>query len=451
MVESQMILSWILLLVAFIPFIYLIINWKKSNLLLKFFIIIPFILILYLSWGFIVFSTPLYLPIYHEVNLSQDLSNRVLEFHARPILKEYLVAFETSSDKGCGGYKNGPWPESIKDLEIFVESEVEDKEYTVVLRDGRTYLAFNCGSSSFDFGKIVEFDNPFKNKKFIFHIKTNPPKYIQSLKLKLEHSGHDEFWAWSPLIYIEIFALAYGSILLYFTLIYLVIFVKHTTKKKSTRDYIEKRIIPFVISFLFIALFLMFITNLKKSSPSETDDEYAEKIINILLPDEDIYKILPSAKIKKADALGGKGSFLQYYQSFGIEAGVNVLIDRPDAIWLRHKITIGTDMANWELIKKETNWPEKKPFKRTYLLVQKRGEYGRMVGLAFYEGAMVEISIINSPVNHETIKNLEEVTWNVSKRLKDIYDLELKQIAEGPLFKDDPVITRPDLPDPDLK
>lgn len=191
--------------------------------------------------------------------------------------------------------------------------------------------------------------------------------------------------------------------------------------------------------------------------PEEYGYTFGKKIIDTLLPKEDVLKLVPSsADYGELGAIlwdyRDRGKILSYSESLDLGSGsmFNIRIDRPDGIKLRYKIVIGTDMRNWELIKKETSWPEDDPFKRAYVLVQRRGEKGRMAGLVFFEGMVVQIDIKGN-VNDDSIKNLEEVTWLVKDRVPSVYVEYLQGISEGPLFKDNPTLSRPDLPDPDLQ
>jgi len=130
-----------------------------------------------------------------------------------------------------------------------------------------------------------------------------------------------------------------------------------------------------------------------------------------------------------------------------VPTDVVVTIERKDEIELRYQITVGTDLSGWELIKTESSNSDS-PFQRIYVLVQARGEGKQMRGLSFYEGSFVEIDY-GGLVDNNTINNLVNVTWDVAHRQVEVYNDYLKSISEGPLFKNDPVLTRPDLPNPD--
>lgn len=175
-----------------LPMIMLIRNWKKSRLPIKLAIIIPFLFVLYLSQGFVIYSIqPLYRPVYEEVDLSNIKTNVTYEFSSLFILTDYLAGFEIVSDsnlpgfRGCGGYKSGPWPRNNSDVEVIVENHKVDKEVTITL-DNKTYYGFSCqmdnGIQYFDFGKLIKLES-FKEYHFKFYFKTIPPPNILNLSI----------------------------------------------------------------------------------------------------------------------------------------------------------------------------------------------------------------------------------------------------------------------------
>lgn len=191
--------------------------------------------------------------------------------------------------------------------------------------------------------------------------------------------------------------------------------------------------------------------------PGEYSNEFAEEIIDRILPRSNISKLV-KATARTGEALSvlndygdrGKSLSLQKALDLNTFSTFDVLIEREQDIKLRHKIVIGTDRAHWEVIRKETTYPNKRLFKRIYLLVQSRGPYARMSGIVFYKGASATIDLFG-PVNDSTIKTLGNVTWEMAKELELVYESKLKSISEGPLFKNNPTLTRPDLPDPDTQ
>lgn len=203
-----------------------------------------------------------------------------------------------------------------------------------------------------------------------------------------------------------------------------------------------------------------FIDNLLESSgvaikepPKEYSDKFAEEVIGKFITDEEKSSLVTDGAVPgKPQAIlfdygaSGKLLSLQSYLDMRGLSSVVVTLESKESIKLRHQINIGTDLATWELIKKETNRSDN-PFKRIYVFAQGRGEGKRMKGLSYYEGSIVEIEY-DGLINDETINNLVNITWNLAKKHPEIYDSYLKEISEG-LFKDDPVLTRPDLPDPD--
>ncbi len=199
--------------------------------------------------------------------------------------------------------------------------------------------------------------------------------------------------------------------------------------------------------------------------PEEIGDEFGENLVSQLITKEEILRIVNTSEgIRPTRAFvfdytgKGWGKILDYQKQLTMNSEKDyitsfiITLDKPGNIKLKHKIEIGTDKRNWEVIKKETNYPVEYPFKRTYLLVQRRGDGvgGRMVGVAYYEGAKVEFAVTRGLVNNETIEDLQEITWIFSERLEKIYNESIKEIAEGPFLEENPILTRPDLPDPDI-
>ena len=195
-----------------------------------------------------------------------------------------------------------------------------------------------------------------------------------------------------------------------------------------------------------------------EAPPTEYATEFARTVIEGLTTSKEISLLttedaVPGEYQSIFFNYGDRGTLLslqKYYdQRLGHSISVNVDIERKDNIRLRHKINIGTDYSNWELIKKETSYPNE-PFVRKYVLVQRRGEDGRMVGLSYYEGSVAKIEY-EGLVDDNAITNLVDVTWKIAERHEQVYDTYLRKISEGPLFANNPTITRPDLPDPDLE
>ncbi len=194
------------------------------------------------------------------------------------------------------------------------------------------------------------------------------------------------------------------------------------------------------------------------------DIEYFElgnTYLDLLTPEDSFGRIVKSPTKSRHNQLiaiifdyGDKGRSLSYQRPINSDSEqyviFDLLVDNPDRNKLRHKVDIGTDKKNWELIKKETNYPLNKPFKRTYLLVQKRGEDGVMEGLIYYEGAIITLRI-KGLVNEDTILGLQETTWDVAGRLENIHDKLISPlIGKVSIFQNNTILARPDLPDPDL-
>ena len=187
--------------------------------------------------------------------------------------------------------------------------------------------------------------------------------------------------------------------------------------------------------------------------PKEYGDDFAAKIVGLLLYQEDIQLISPpNARPMEPVSLlfdhgkdGGKILDLQHYLDLNGSEYITIGIERSIDIKLRHKVQGGDYLNHWELIRKESN-NNQTPFKRTYLFTTGRGDNKRIHGICFYEGTMIEIEF-EGFVDDELIKKFETVTWNISKRIDSVYENHLRSISEGPLFANDPIITRPDLPE----
>lgn len=182
----------------------------------------------------------------------------------------------------------------------------------------------------------------------------------------------------------------------------------------------------------------------------EISDKDAAIILDDLLPIDEWNTIYPrGGPPQGAKAIlfdyGDRGKLLSLQRLPGIIG----IIDDASGMRLRHKIVVGTDLAKWTCIRKESTWPQDNPFKRIYIFKRARGEEGDLRGLIFFEGAMVEISY-SGLVTDKISNDIAEITWRVATRLEGVYQKTIKPVSEGALFKNNPVLTRPDLPDPDL-
>jgi hypothetical protein len=127
-------------------------------------------------------------------------------------------------------------------------------------------------------------------------------------------------------------------------------------------------------------------------SPSLPKD-YAESLTELLLP----------AAEWKAERLSFANESSRAYQVTYGKGGI-VTVDRvmtkgncrfsiniasPTSARIRHQIMIGTDMAEWEIVRRDPPSSEGQPFARTYFL--RLPNSGRLRGLAFYEGTWAEL------------------------------------------------------------
>lgn len=129
---------------------------------------------------------------------------------------------------------------------------------------------------------------------------------------------------------------------------------------------------------------------------------------------------------------------------------VQLVVESPGAMRLRHKINVGTDLREWEIVRRETSYPEDRPFRRTYLLASPPGfSQPRLKGLLFFEGAMLELDSDVTPDDPRR-DAFESFIWRTAVRLAEVYDDTIRLLAEGVLFAGSVWTTRPDLPDPDL-
>ncbi|MCE5278732.1 MAG: hypothetical protein LLG03_11965 [Planctomycetaceae bacterium] len=177
----------------------------------------------------------------------------------------------------------------------------------------------------------------------------------------------------------------------------------------------------------------------------EVSDSEAEEIIGKLMPKTEWGLIAAGNRWpRSARACGNPGKDVELEKDYN-PARVEVYIEDIDGIRLRHKIMIGTDHANWKLIRKESTWPNDNPFKRIYVLRQV--DDGPLEGLIFLKQAIVEIDF-SGPLDAKKIEDFTALTWRTAARLEACYDTAIKPIAEK-MAKANPVVTRPELPDPD--
>lgn len=190
---------------------------------------------------------------------------------------------------------------------------------------------------------------------------------------------------------------------------------------------------------------------------SRLPNEDATRLLEELLPSDEWKHIYPDSNPQQdASAIlfdygeeGGKLLSLQRSLDPQSLSSITVGIQDAAGIRLRHQIIVEADLDSWELLRKETTWPEDNPFKRIYLFKLPEAHGHQIRGLIFLDSVKAEVSY-PGPFTDETIDEVESLTWRVSERLEEIYERELRAISEDPMFvRTQPLLLRPDLPDPD--
>ena|SRR5262245_48154260 len=182
--------------------------------------------------------------------------------------------------------------------------------------------------------------------------------------------------------------------------------------------------------------------------------------------------LLPSSEWKAEDLSFGGGSIRAYQVTYAKGGGI-ITVDRDEtnghcrfelkiepstAAKIRHQIMVGTDKAEWEIIRRDPPSPSGEPFARTYLL--RRPSTGQLLGLVFYEGTWAELACGGlpyppgsprvGPPPEAMEKSLLRLTWSLARRLRHVYEQDIAPIAKS-LDDGSPEITRPDLPDADAR
>ena len=188
------------------------------------------------------------------------------------------------------------------------------------------------------------------------------------------------------------------------------------------------------------------------SSETPVPDGFAEAITQELLPAAAwIGEHLPYAEAEHPKAYlidyGAKGKLITIDRWMSLKPNVRfaIHIERPASVPLRHKIMIGTDKSSWRILKRSPVSPIAGPFQRTYLLQHRQG--GAVFGAVFYEGVWATIEW-PTPSSKEQVQALERITWTLAKNLREKYSDRFFALANS-LEDGRPVVTRPDLPDPD--
>ena len=213
------------LVIACIPLILLIKNWSQSSIAKKLVIILPIIVVLYFSYGFVIYLTPIHEPIRVPLDLQKIEVNKTYTYSAYTFLPSYLVGLETNSEKDCSSWSNA------SNIEISFSQGSLTK--TII---GQQYVAYNCmeyrGSSQYDFGELVDIPN-FQRNSFSVTFKSLPPAYIKSMSFIVADTGDNEFFGEAaPIIYILDFIVVYLPLLIYWFITYM--YSKYAKRKNKT-------------------------------------------------------------------------------------------------------------------------------------------------------------------------------------------------------------------------
>ena len=183
-------------------------------------------------------------------------------------------------------------------------------------------------------------------------------------------------------------------------------------------------------------------------------DGYADAITDTLVPPADWKKLgLPYSDAEHAKAYlidyGDKGKLITIDRWLNLRPNVrfSLSIERPSAIPLRHKIMIGTDKADWQMLKRSPLSKDESLFHRAYLL--RRNEGGALLGIVFHGGAWSTIEW-PAPSTPAQVASLEAATSRLSEELRRVYPSQIAPLARQ-VDSSSPVLSRPDLPDPDTQ
>jgi len=190
------------------------------------------------------------------------------------------------------------------------------------------------------------------------------------------------------------------------------------------------------------------------TSDAPVPDGYADAITDILVPPADWKKLgLPYSDAENAKAYlidyGDKGKLITVDRWLNLRPNVrfSLNIARPSAIPLRHKIMIGTDKADWQILKRSPLSSEDEVFHRAYVLREREG--GALLGIVFHGGAWSTIEW-PAPSTPAQVASLEAATLSLSVELRRVYPSQVAPLARQ-VDSTSPVPTRPDLPDPDTQ
>jgi hypothetical protein len=179
---------------------------------------------------------------------------------------------------------------------------------------------------------------------------------------------------------------------------------------------------------------------------------YADSTLRLLLPKEEWiaegFTWNPVEMPKSfMTGYGKRGSLITVDQLISNDPYIyfSLLIERPIAMPLRHKIIIGTDKARWEVVYRAASAPSDTFFYRSYVL--RENVHGALLSYIFFEGAMVKLEW-EAASSDKTLHSFKVLTDRMSKRIRENYSIIVAPIANS-LEDGSPKLTRPDLPDPD--
>jgi hypothetical protein len=103
---------------------------------------------------------------------------------------------------------------------------------------------------------------------------------------------------------------------------------------------------------------------------------------------------------------------------------LTIKIESPESARIRHQIMIGTDLAEWEIVRRDPPSFDSQPFTRTYLL--RRPMPHELRGIAFYEGTWAELECGLEGAED----SMHRLTWTLARRLRENHELHIAPIAE---------------------
>jgi hypothetical protein len=179
---------------------------------------------------------------------------------------------------------------------------------------------------------------------------------------------------------------------------------------------------------------------------------FAEKIAELLFPSTEWQAeglSFPSGPARAYQVNYARGGGIITVDRLGAgKCLFSIKIERPGSARIRHYVMIGTDLTEWEIIRRDPPSSVSEPFARTLLL--QRPNTGRLRGFAFYDGTWAELECYGLESSEATRDSMLRLTWNLAQRLHQAYGQYIAPIAKS-LDDGSAEVTRPDLPDPDAR